>query len=440
MIYINLNKLSTYKIENKKKTVIQYPHYILLGQIFMEVTVEQALDLIYKHTPKKSTKILPIEQALGSVLAEDIVATHNLPPYDNSAMDGYAVKVSDSSECVKVSDKIFAGDNSNAELKTGCAIKIMTGARVPKAAQAVVPIEDVSECTNGITLPDDLELGKHIRRCGEDIKKGDPLLQKGESLGAHQITLLASQGLSHIKVYKKPRIAIFASGSELKMHFESVVDDYQLYNTNAPALKARCEELGCEVDFIGTAKDSIDDLKEHLKSALDSDLIITSGGVSVGDADHTKEVFGSFNMQTYFDKIQIKPGKPTTFGNIDKTMVLNLPGNPMAALLNFELFGQSIILAMSGAKNKYINTIDAKISCEFKLRPGRRTMLPGYFDGSIFTPRENYAPGMVRPLSDANSYIMISEECSMIGEYDNVKIIPIRFAFNSHKQKKLASC
>lgn len=405
----------------------------------MEVTIEQALDFIYKNTIKKATKILPMEQALGFIMAEDISATHNLPPYDNSAMDGYAVKISDASKCVEVTDTIFAGDNSKAVLKNGCGIKIMTGAKIPEGAEAIVPREDTTECGDGVVLPDSLSEGRHIRHCGEDIKKGEILLHKGERLGAHQITLLASQGISHIKVYKQPRVAIFASGSELKMHFESVVDAYQLYNTNAPALKARCEELGCEVDFIGTAKDSLEELQEHLESALNSDLIITSGGVSVGDADYTKEAFGSFGMETYFDKVQIKPGKPTTFGRINKTMVLNLPGNPLAASVNFELFGQSIILAMSGAKEKYLNTIDAKMAEEFKLKAGRRTLLPGYFDGSKFTPSKNFAPGMVKPLSEANSYIMISEDCSLIKEGDILKILPIRFAFNSNEQKSLVS-
>jgi len=405
----------------------------------MEVTIETALDLIYKNTFKKRTKILPMEQALGSILAEDIIATHNLPPYDNSAMDGYAVKIADASKCVRVTHTIFAGDNSDAILETGCAIKIMTGAKVPKGTEAVVPAEDTTECEIGVKLPEDLSLGRHIRNCGEDIKSTELLLHKGEKLQAHQITLLASQGISHIKVYKQPRVAIFASGSELKMHFESVVDAYQLYNTNAPALKSRCEELGCEVDFIGTAKDSLDELKEHLESALNSDLIITSGGVSVGDADYTKEAFGDFGMETYFDKVQIKPGKPTTFGRIKNTMVLNLPGNPLAASINFELFGQSIILAMSGANEKYLNTIDAKMAEDFKLRAGRRTLLPGYFNGSNFTPSKNFAPGMVKPLSVANSYIMISEDCALIEAGRTVKVLPIRFAFNSNEQKSLVS-
>ncbi|MCF6330419.1 MAG: molybdopterin molybdotransferase MoeA [Sulfurimonas sp.] len=409
----------------------------------MAVTTTQALDFIYKYTKQNSLKILPIEQALSYILAEDIVATHNLPPYDNSAMDGFAVKHSDAGKKVKVTHTIFAGDNSSEVLTKGKAIKIMTGAKIPDGCELIVPSEDVNiinlnktKTNLEIALPKNLEINRHIRFCGEDIKSGDLLLRSGDKLQAHQITLLASQGISHIKVYKKPRIAIFASGSELKMHFESV-EKYQLYNTNAPALKARCEELGASVDFIGTSKDSLEDLKEHLKSALDSDLIITTGGVSVGDADYTKEVFSSFGMHTYFDKVEIKPGKPTTFGRIGDTFVLNLPGNPLAASLNFELFGQSILLAQSGVTNKFLNTITAKMQSDFKLKGGRRTLLPGYFDGETFKACDKSAPGMVSPLANANSYIIISEDTSLIKSGDVVKILPVRFEFNSNERVDL---
>ncbi|WP_373035214.1 gephyrin-like molybdotransferase Glp [Sulfurimonas sp.] len=405
----------------------------------MAVTILQALELIYKNTSKKSLKILPIEQALGLILAEDITATHNLPPYDNSAMDGYAVKVADAIKCVKVTHTIFAGDNSHEVLEAGYGIKIMTGAKIPEGCECIVPVEDTTECEGGVTLPDDLAAGRHIRLCGEDIKKGEVLLKSGQKLQAHQITLLASQGISHIKVYKKPKIALFASGSELKMHFESVEDAYQLYNTNTPTLLSRAQELGCEVDFIGTAQDTLEDLKAHVKSALDSDLIITSGGVSVGDADFTKEAFGAFDMQTYFDKVEIKPGKPTTFGRINNTLVLNLPGNPMAAALNFELFGQSIILALSGINEKYINPIEAKMKNDYKLRKGRITLIPGSFDGSSFEPCKKFAPGMVSPLASSNSYIMVDEGVEFIASGETLKVFPIRFCFSSKEQMRLVS-
>ena len=396
----------------------------------MTVSIEKALELIYTNTKQKSLKILPIEEALGHILAENITAKHNLPPYDNSAMDGYAVKIEDSNKCVTVPCTIFAGDNFQGELKHGEAIKIMTGARIPLGTQCIVPIEDTQECQNGVKLPDNLVISKHIRLSGEDIKKETKLLSQGDKIDAHQITLLASQGISHVKVYKKPRVALFASGNELKMHFEQITE-YQLYNTNTPTLLSRVKELGCEVEFIGTAVDTLEDIHTHIKSALDCDLIITSGGVSVGDADFTKEAFGAFGYEILFEKVAIKPGKPTTFGKIADKVILNLPGNPLAAALNFELFGRSIIYAMSGQKNKYINPITAKMKNNVILRPGRRTVIPGYFDGEYFTVCEQYAPGMISPLAQANSFIVTDENCSEIPQETPVKTISTKFSFCS---------
>ncbi|MBU1657799.1 molybdopterin molybdotransferase MoeA [bacterium] len=404
----------------------------------MAVQVEEALHLIYKHVVNKSIKILPIEQVLGHVLAQEIEAAHNLPPYDNSAMDGYAVKISDSGKCVQVKHTIFAGDNSNEELACGFAIKIMTGARIPQGCQCIVPAEDTKECEDGVLLPDNLVLSKHIRMCGEDIQSGSKLLSVGERLHAHHITLLASQGISHVKVYKKPRIALFASGNELKMHFENV-EAYQLYNTNTPTFFSRACELGCEVDFIGTSLDTLQEINLYIQSALDSNLIITSGGISVGDADFTKEAFEAFAYENIFDKIEIKPGKPTTFGRIGNTYVLNLPGNPLAAALNFELFAQSIILALSGDSAKYLNAIHAKMKHDYRLKAGRRTLVPGFFDGEFFTPCEKFAPGMVSPLSVSNGYIMIDEACGFLACGSNVKVLPTRFSFNSKEQVSLVS-
>jgi len=404
----------------------------------MAVSVEKALELIYTNIKALSLKILPIEESLGYVLAQDIVATHNLPPFDNSAMDGYAVKVEDSGKCVKVEHTIFAGDDFKGELHPSFAIKIMTGARIPLGTQCIVPIEDTQECDEGVKLPKNLTLSKHIRLAGEDIKKETLLLSRGDIINAHQVTLLASQGISHIKVHKRPRVALFASGNELKMHFEQV-EEYQLYNTNTPTLLSRAKELGCEVEFIGTAQDTMTDIKEHIKSALECDLVITSGGVSVGDADFTKEAFGEFGYHILFDKIAIKPGKPTTFGKIGDTIILNLPGNPLAAALNFELFGQSIIYALSGAKKKFINSINAKMKSDYKLRAGRRTLVPGYFDGEYFTVCEHFAPGMVSPLALANGFIMIDEESSLVKEQSVVKVISTQFSFVSNKHKSLVT-
>ncbi len=402
----------------------------------MAVTVDEALSLIFEEVKPKSKQLLPIETALGHVLAEEIVAAHNLPPFDNSAMDGYAVKTSDAGKTLDCAHTIFAGDKEEIKLQDRNCIKIMTGARIPHGCEAIVPIEEITEDDEKIIMPENIRAAQHIRLTGEDIESGDLLLERGERLHAHHITLLASQGISQVKVYKKPRIALFASGSELKMHFEQVTE-YQLYNTNTPTIMARCQELGCEVQFIGTAVDDLACIHEHIESALDSDLIITSGGVSVGDADYTKEAFSAFDYSCIFEKIEIKPGKPTTFGRIGSTYVLNLPGNPLAAALIFEIFGQSTINALSAVKGKYLSTINAKLKNTYTSRPGRNTLVPGYFDGESFLVCDKYAPGMVSPLAKGNALIFVDAEVSELEAGAAVKVIPTRFSFNSAEQKSL---
>ena len=404
----------------------------------MAVTVDEALSLIFNKVKTKSQKLLPIELALGHVLAEEIIATHNLPPFDNSAMDGYAIKATDVGATLDCDHTIFAGDKEEIRLIARNCIKIMTGARIPQGCEAIVPIEDVEVNGNKIKMPQSIKPAQHIRLAGEDIQAGDLLLTRGERLYAHQISLLASQGISQVKVYKKPRVALFASGNELKMHFEQV-EGHQLYNTNTPTIMARCQELGCEVQFIGTAHDSLDSIHEHIESALDSDLIITSGGVSVGDADYTKEAFGAFDYTNIFEKIEIKPGKPTIFGQINETYVLNLPGNPLAAALIFEIFGRSVINALSADKEKYISTIQAKLKLPYNARPGRNTLVPGHYDGVSFSVCDKYAPGMVSPLATGNALIFVDAKVSELEAGHSVKVIPTRFSFNAKEPQSLFS-
>ncbi len=402
----------------------------------MAATVDEALSLIFEKVKPKSQQLLPIELALGHVLAETITAAHNLPPFDNSAMDGYAIKSDDAGKTLDLAHTIFAGDKEEIKLQDRNCIKIMTGARIPHGCEAIVPIEETTVDGNKIIMPENVRAAQHIRLTGEDIQSGDVLLQEGERLHAHQVTLLASQGISQVKVYKRPRVALFASGSELKMHFEQVTE-YQLYNTNTPTIMARCQELGCEVQFIGTAVDDLECIHKHIESALDSDLIITSGGVSVGDADYTKEAFAAFDYTNIFEKIEIKPGKPTTFGRIGDTYVLNLPGNPLAAALIFEIFGQSTINALSAVKEKYLSTINAKLKLPYKSRPGRNTLVPGFFDGESFLVCDKYAPGMVSPLAKGNALIFVDAAISELEAGAAVKVIPTRFSFNSAEQKSL---
>lgn len=404
----------------------------------MHVSVEEALQLIYKTITPTKSKILSIEEAIGHVLATDIVATHALPPYDNSAMDGYALKCDAINTNLTILTTILAGDKEEYKLQDGCAYKIMTGAKIPFGTEAIVPIEEVQ--TNGkvVSFSKEVKHGMHIRLSGEDIKVAECILQKNTLLCAHHITLLASQGISHVRVYAKPRVALFASGSELKMHWEKL-GVHQLYNTNTPTFLARSRELGCKADFLGTAHDSVEALCEMIQTALDYDLIITSGGVSVGDADFTKEAFSHFDFEPIFEKVDIKPGKPTTFGRIGKSYVLNLPGNPLAATLNFELFAKAAILALSANEEKYINAIETKMAKEFVTKAAKRSLIPGYFDGTSFDAIEKFAPGMILPMALCNGFIMIDKTVSHLKSGASVKFISSRFCFTCKYEKDLVS-
>ena len=403
----------------------------------MAISVQNAIDIISKINFNPNFEILPIENAISRISAEEIFATSFLPKFNNSAMDGYAIIYEDKENDLKIIDTIFAGDNNNRLIEKNSCIKIMTGAKIPDNTTAIIPKEDTQELTdNKIKIIKNVKKFQHIRYIGEDIKKDNLLIDIGEEINFSKITLLASQGFSHIKVYKKPKIVVFASGEELKLHYEKI-EDYQIYNSNTPTFISRAKELGCDVTFIGQAKDSIESICKLINNSLDADLIITSGGVSVGDADFTREAFNKLNFETIFDGIKIKPGKPTIFGKIKDSYILNLPGNPLASALIFELFGKSIIQKLLGTNQIYQSFIYGKLQNDFKTKKGRITIIPGFFDGEYFEISENRSPGMVSTLSKCNSMILMDDNVETLSKDSLVKILPINWKFFSDKKKDI---
>ena len=401
----------------------------------MAISVQNAIDIISKISFNPNFEILPIENAISRISAEEIFATSFLPKFNNSAMDGYAIIYEDKENDLKIIDTIFAGDNNNRLIEKNSCIKIMTGAKIPDNTTAIIPKEDTEELTdNKIKIIKDVKKFQHIRYIGEDIKKDNLLIDIGEEINFSKITLLASQGFSHIKVYKKPKIVVFASGEELKLHYEKI-EDYQIYNSNTPTFISRAKELGCDVTFIGQAKDSIESICKLINNSLDAELIITSGGVSVGDADFTREAFNKLNFETIFDGIKIKPGKPTIFGKIKDSYILNLPGNPLASALIFELFGKSIIQKLLGTNQIYQSFIYGKLQNDFKTKKGRITIIPGFFDGEYFEVSQKRSPGMVSVLSSCNSMICIDNEVEKLEKNSLIKILPINWKFFSDIKK-----
>lgn len=404
----------------------------------MLVSIPQALDIIHQKTIPLEGEIIPIEEAAGRVSIEDHMAHFNLPRFDNSAMDGYAVKVSDAGNNVTSTEVIYAGDAPGIELQAGTAVKIMTGAPVPKGCEAIVPIEEISVDGQTVTLPDNLKIGNFIRLAGEDIATGETYLKKGETINAYTIASLASQGVTHVAVTRKIKVAVFGTGDELRPHFEKI-EPHQLYNSNSPMFLSRAKTLGCEVRYIRTSVDTLEALKSAVNATLDADIIITSGGVSVGDKDFTKEAFRALGMQVHFDGVDIKPGRPTVFGAIGTTTIVNLPGNPLAAMVNFELFVRAIIRKMSRKTDCFHGTVTTKLKNDLKLKGGKFTALLGRFDGSTFEPIDNQKPGMVSPMQEADGMILLTPEVKELPKRTEVKMLPITWEFSKEEKAELFS-
>ncbi len=398
------------------------------------VNIDKALDIIYNSVKQKSRHIVPIEDALGAIVAKEYKAFFDLPRFDNSAMDGYAVKLSDANREVKVKEVIYAGDIAQENVIAGEVIKIMTGAPIPNGCESIVVIEDVEITDNGIILPKDIKPNAMIRYRGEDIKKGEVFLKPNSKITGYTLALLASQGITHIEVYRKPKVVIFSTGEELKAHYEKI-ESHQLYNSNSLMFYARAKELGCDVSYIAISGDTLDDIKLAIKDAMDADLILTSGGVSVGDKDFTIEAFRELNMEILFSKVNIKPGKPTTFGKIDNCFVVNLPGNPLASMVNFEMFVKPIILKLSGSNQFYHSTITTKIREDYKFKLGKYTVILGEWDGDSFMPINNQRPGMVSPLDRADGMIVATPEIGILNKNQVVKMIPIKFNLQNDKKE-----
>lgn len=392
----------------------------------MAVTVYEALNLIEEHIPDISTEIIPIENATSRIASKTLYATIALPTFNNSAMDGYGLKGDHQSYTIK--GKILAGDSHTYDLNDAECIKILTGAQVPTSVETIIPQENTQENTDSITIKKAVKFGANIRYRGEDIAEGESIITAGDKINSSHIALFASQGLTHIEVYRQVRVGVFASGNELKLHFEKLGKS-KVYNSNTLYLLSRSEELGAQTRFVGKSEDSIASLKELIKAALDCDVIITSGGVSVGEADYTKAAFSEMGMQTFFSKVQIKPGKPTTFGKIGTTLVLNLPGNPLANSLNFELFGKFLLHKLSGTNTPHHGHIQTTISEVFHSPRPVANIIPGKYDGSTFTPTQKFAPGMVNVLNHCNGLIIIAPKTDILKKGDYVKFLPMRWDF-----------
>lgn len=414
------------------------------------LSVEQALERILALVPVLEPEERPILQALGQTLAEDVVAGVTIPPLDNAAMDGYAARAADlagaaadSPVTLRVIGEVAAGYVSSQAVAPGTALRIMTGAPVPAGADTVVPFEWTDELDQKqagrpagpiaqVAIRRASELGQNIRRAGEDLAQGEPVLPRGRVIRPAEVGVLATLGRASVRVIRRPRVAILATGDELAQPGEPLRPG-QIYDANSYGLAAQVLRYGGHPELLGVARDTIEALTERLRTGLEADLLVTSAGVSLGDYDIVKDVLAR-EGEVRFWTVRMKPGKPLAFGRLRGAggrwlPHLGLPGNPVSAMLAFELFGRPALAKLLGQPMPRPVMITARLAEAVTNTDGRRC----YYRAVVRREGHEYAArltgpqgsGILTSMARANALIVVPEDVARIeaGEMAQVQML-----------------
>jgi molybdopterin molybdotransferase len=313
------------------------------------LSVEEALEAILSRVAVLGTERVDVVASLGRVLAEPIVSQREIPPWANSSMDGYAVRAADARAGAELSvvGRVEAGALPSRTVARGEAVRIFTGAPLPPGADAVVPQEDVDATNGRVTLRGTVTPAAYVRPAGEDVRVGDRVLERGSLLRAAEVGLLATLGHAQVAVHRRPRVAILSTGNELA-DLGTEPGPGQIPNTNTYSLMAQVLETGGEPMSLGVAPDRLEAIEERLARARDADVVLSSAGVSVGELDLVREAFTRAGAELHLWKVSMRPGKPITFGSLGGRPVFGLPGNPVSAMVTFELFVRPALMKMSG--------------------------------------------------------------------------------------------
>ena len=378
--------------------------------------------------PVKETQIIPIRESLGKVLSEDIYSPIDVPNYNNSAMDGFVFyKAQENSPIMlEVIGSQLAGQSSNEKVLPGQAIQIMTGARIPNGGNTVIPIELVTYEGDKISINESPKIGANIRKIGEDVKKDELILKKGRCIRSSEIGLLASLGLPKVSVYRQIRVAFFSTGDEV-VEVGSLLKVGQVYDSNNHTIGAMLERIGAEIVNLRIVSDDKNALKETLLSIVDQvDVIITSGGVSVGAADFMKEVLKEIG-EVLFWKLSIKPGRPLAYGKINQTHYFGLPGNPVASMVSFYQIVQPQLKVLMGEVDYELPPLfKVKTDKAIHKKPGRMEFQRGILfrnnDEWWVKPTGHQGSAILSSMSQANCFIVMGIHEGSTDSGDTVKV------------------
>ncbi|MCX5904972.1 MAG: molybdopterin molybdotransferase MoeA [Proteobacteria bacterium] len=396
------------------------------------ISVTEAVTTILNEILVLGTERVAITAALGRVLAEDISAPFNIPPLDNSAMDGYAVRFQDLQGAsaqhparLKILGDIPAGYSASKPMSAGETYRIMTGAPVPAGADTVVMQEDTQAHDQVVEIFQECPRGSHIRRAGEDLSSGDSVVTGGTLLGPAHIGVLASIKKSQVTVYQRPRVAIISTGDEL-VDVDEELFAGKIVSSNSYSLQALVLDSGAIPMSLGIARDTREALREKFAAALHADMIISSGGVSVGDYDFVKDVMQDLGAEMKFWKVAMRPGNPLAFGVINGKPAFGLPGNPVSVMVSFEQFVRPSIRKMSGHQKLFRPVIEATAQENVETRQGRqyfiRCMVRKTAAGYVATTTGEQGSGMLMSMAKATGLMMVPADREGVKAGDKVTV------------------
>lgn len=396
---------------------------------------DEALERILANVePVRGRERLALRDALGRALAETLTSPVDVPQHTNSAMDGYALAAEDlpaeGTRTLSLAGSAFAGRPYEGALGRGECVRIMTGAAVPEGCDTVVMQEHVRADGNEITVDGNHKRGQNVRAAGEDLARGQVVLEAGHTLAPADLGLVASLGIGEVTVVRRVRVAYFSTGDELRSIGEPLGAG-EIYDSNRYTLFAMLKRLGAEIIDMGVVRDSREAVENALRDAADvADAVITSGGVSVGEADYIKEVLGAIG-QVRFWKVAMKPGRPLAFGTVGDARFFGLPGNPVSVMVTFYQFVQPALLKMAGGQQHSPLLVTARTTATLKKRPGRMEYQRGILSHDergelLVTPTGDQGSGILRSMSVADCFIILDVECGRVEPGASVQVQPFR--------------
>lgn len=382
------------------------------------VTVEKALEIVLAHTPTLPPEVALIDGALGRVLAEDVAADHDLPPFDRAAMDGYAVRAADATSAPAVLDviaQVRAGQAFDGKLAAGQAVQVMTGAPVPTGASAVVPVEKTRALEGGrrVELQATAEPGANVSRQGCEVRTGETVLRAGATIDPASIAVLAAVGRGRVAVGQRPTVAVLSTGDEL-VDVWATPGRARIRNSNGYAVAAQARWAGGDVRPLGVVPDDADRIAAAVREGFRSHVLVISGGVSAGAYDLVEDVLARFDTGLLFTRVSVKPGAPLVFGRRGEHLVFGLPGNPVSAQVTFELFVRPALLRMQGARVVTRPPVRVELAEAVVNRSGRRAYSPARVrleDGRLQAwPIVSQGSGDLVAHASANAMVILDAE------------------------------